>query len=108
MLASFIPAGGKTMNLAALISRFVLVAAALAVPTQASLAQAQQQKQQPPAREDNVWGGVAHQPTEPQVLQQEKAAGVSQSPQQQKATNQDVEQLYQNLINNTPSGRTTP
>jgi hypothetical protein len=107
------------MNLAILISRFVLVAVVLAALVQPGLVQAQQQQQrqqqqqllqqqqqQPLPREDNRWGGVAHQPTESEVLQQEKAAGISPSQQQQNSANQDVEQLYQSLINNKPGGAT--
>ncbi len=89
------------MSKAVSISRFVLIAAAVAAPAQLSLAQVQQQ--QPPPREDNIWGGLSHQPTEPEVLQQENAAGFALPSQQQKATDQNVEQLYQNLMEGTPS-----
>ena len=86
------------------ISRSVLIATVLATPAAISPTQAQQQ--QPLQREDNRWGGVAHQPTEGQVQQQEKAAGIAPSQQQQNSANVDVEQLYQSLINNTPPAGT--
>lgn len=59
---------------------------------------------QQPAREDNIWGGKAHQPTESEVLQQEKSAGVALAPQQQQQTNDEVESLYQNLMQGEPRG----
>jgi hypothetical protein len=92
------------MTLAISISRYVLIATVLAALARVGPTLAQQQ--QPSQREDNVWGGVAHQPTEGQVQQQEKAAGIAPSQQQQNSANVDVEQLYQNLINNRPPAGT--
>jgi hypothetical protein len=94
------------MSMAVSTWRFILIATALVAPAQVSPAQTQQQ-QQPPAREDNRWGGLSHQPTEAQVLEQEHAAGLARSPQQQKAVNQDVEQMYQSLMKGTGPGSTT-
>jgi hypothetical protein len=90
------------MGMAGSIGRFVLIGTGFVMPAQVSLAQTQQQQQ--PAREDNRWGGLSHQPTEAQVLQQEQAAGLARSPQQQKAANQDVEQMYQTLMKGTGPG----
>ncbi len=59
--------------------------------------------QQPP-REDNIWGGKAHQPTESEVVQQEKSAGIALRPQQQNRANDEVENLYQNLMQGEPGG----
>ncbi len=81
--------------------RCLLWAAALLATTGTLPAQAQQQ-QQPLPHLDNQWGGFSHQPTESQVQQQEKAAGVAPPSQQRKAADQDVEQLYQSLMKNTP------
>ena len=53
-------------------------------------------------REDNIWGGKAHQPTESEVVQQEKSAGIALPPQQQQRANDDVESLYQNLMQGEP------
>jgi len=60
-------------------------------------AQAQQQPR-PPAREGNIWGDVAHQPTRGEVQEQEKAVGIALPSQQQKTLNQDVDQLYRELV----------
>lgn len=57
---------------------------------------------QQPAREDNIWGGKAHQPTESEVLQQEKSAGIAPPPQQQHGANDEVESLYRNLMQGEP------
>jgi hypothetical protein len=48
--------------------------------------------QDAPTRNGNVWDGRAHQPTTG-VRQQERAAGVAPSEQQQRALDRDVEQL---------------
>ena len=56
------------------------------------------------AREDNIWGGKAHQPTESEVVQQEKSAGIAQPPQQQHRADDEVESLYQNLMQGEPRG----
>lgn len=53
---------------------------------------------QQPGREDNIWGGRDHQPTESDVNQQEKAAGIALPEQSQQRANDEVETLYQNLI----------
>jgi hypothetical protein len=86
------------MNMAMSLSRFGLIAVALVAPPQFSRAQAQQQ--QPPPREDNVWGGKAHQPSEAEVLQREKDSGIARAASNQ----QDVEQIYKNLINESQAG----
>ena len=86
------------MNMAMSLSRFGLIAVALVAPPRFSLAQAQQL--QPPPREDNIWGGKAHQPSEAEVLQREKDDGIARSA----ANQQDVEQIYQNLIDESQAG----
>jgi hypothetical protein len=53
--------------------------------------------QQP--REDNRWGGMAHQPTEADVQQQERASGIAPlSQQQQRAADQDLLKMDQKLL----------
>lgn len=63
--------------------------------------QAQQRQQQV---EDNQWGGFSHQPTEAEVQQRERAAGINSTSPQQKSLNQDVQTIYQNLMGGTPPG----
>jgi len=79
----------------------IICTAALAVMLGAlpGLAAAQQR-----AREDNIWGGKAHQPTESEVVQHEKSAGIALPPQQQHRTNDEVESLYQSLMQGEPRG----
>ena len=73
--------------------RIAALAAMLLVPPVLVSAQTQQ-----PAREDNIWGGKAHQPTESEVTQQEKAEGIAPPPQIQQRANGEVEKLYQSLM----------
>ena len=79
----------------------IICTAALAgvLGTLPGLAAAQQR-----AREDNIWGGKAHQPTESEVAQQEKSAGVALPTQEQEQSNDEVEKLYQNLMQGEPRG----
>jgi len=50
------------------------------------------------AREDNIWGGKAHQPTQSQVVQQERLHGLALTPQRERLENDEVESLYQRLL----------
>ena len=68
-----------------------------ALATMLLVAPAMAQTQQP-GREDNIWGGKAHQPTQSDVNQQEKAAGIAPPQQDQQQTTDEVESLYQSLI----------
>lgn len=53
---------------------------------------------QPSAREDNIWGGKAHQPTQSEVVQQERLHGLALTPQRERLENDEVESLYQSLL----------
>jgi hypothetical protein len=53
---------------------------------------------QPSAREDNIWGGKAHQPTQSEVVQQERLDGLALTPQRDRLENDEVESLYQSLL----------
>lgn len=57
---------------------------------------------QPLAREDNIWGGKAHQPTQSEVIQQERLAGLALPSQQERSENHEVESLYQSLLHRSP------
>jgi hypothetical protein len=50
------------------------------------------------AREDNIWGGKDHQPTQSDVLKQERLHGLASSAKQDRAEDEQVERLYQSLI----------
>ena len=52
-------------------------------------------------REDNIWGGYDHQPTESEVTRQEKSAGIAASRQEQQLANDEVERIYRRLIHET-------
>jgi hypothetical protein len=70
----------------------ILALALLAAPA-AALAQTQV-----PAREGNIWDWRDHQPTEAQIQQNEKAAGVAPTPSQKDSTSATVDQLYRQLL----------
>jgi hypothetical protein len=53
---------------------------------------------QPSAREDNIWGGKNHQPTQSKVFQQERWEGLALPPQGERLENDEVESLYQSLL----------
>jgi hypothetical protein len=53
---------------------------------------------QPLAREDNIWGGKAHQPTQSEVVRQERLEGLALPPQQERLANDEVETLYHSLL----------
>jgi hypothetical protein len=53
---------------------------------------------QPSAREDNIWGGKAHQPTQSEVVQQERLEGLALPAQQERLANDEVETLYHSLL----------
>ena len=55
-----------------------------------------------PAREANIWGWRDHQPTESQVRQNERAAGIAPTPSQGDADAAAVDQLYRQLLHHTP------
>ena len=79
------------------IIRLRMLAAAVLVPLfqvpAASLAQARL-----PDRQDNIWDWHDHQPTEAQVEQREKAAGVAPSPFQTDSESATLNQIYRRLL----------
>jgi hypothetical protein len=74
------------------ISTMVLSLALLAAPA-AAFAQSGV-----PAREGNVWAWRDHQPTEADVSQKEKAAGIAPTPSQRDSDSGAVDELYQQLM----------
>jgi hypothetical protein len=81
------------MNRITAIARTVALALMVGAPPVLAAAQAPQM-----SREDNIWGGKAHQPTESEVINQERLHGLAVSPRQELRANEDVENLYQSLI----------
>jgi hypothetical protein len=66
---------------------------------------------EPPAREGNIWGGIDHEPNPAAVHQDEKAAGLLSSPQEQQRLNDEVERTARKLLDDQPaslSNQTTP
>ena len=74
------------------IPAMVLTFALLAAPA-ATFAQSEV-----PPREDNVWDWRDHQPTEADVSQKEKAAGIAPAPSQRDSDSAAVDELYQHLM----------
>jgi hypothetical protein len=52
-------------------------------------------------REDNIWGGYDHQPTQSEVTRQERAAGIAVSRQDEQLANDEVERIYDRLMRKT-------
>jgi hypothetical protein len=52
-------------------------------------------------REDNIWGGYAHQPTQSEVTQHEQSAGTAASSQEQQLDNDEIESIYARLMRET-------
>jgi hypothetical protein len=77
------------------IPAIALAFALLAAPA-AALAQV-------PTREGNIWDWRDHQPTETQVQQNEKAAGIAQTPSQRETASDTVDQLYRQLLQRSRS-----
>jgi hypothetical protein len=75
------------------------VAAALLLPV---LAHAQQD--QPQARVGNVWNNASHQPTQSEVSQQEKAAGVALRRDQQRQTADELQELDRQVMQRALQG----
>lgn len=76
------------------------VAATLLLPV---LAHAQQD--QPQARVGNIWNNQAHQPTQDEVSQQEKAAGVAPRPGQQRQTADELQELDRQVMQRALQGK---
>lgn len=52
-------------------------------------------------REDNIWGGYDHQPTESEVTRQEKSADLAASRQERQLASDEVERIYRSLMHET-------
>lgn len=74
-----------------------LSAAALAVALLAAPAAAFA-RTQVPTRNGNVWDWRAHQPTQAQVEENEKGAGIALTPSQRESAQTTVNQLYRQLM----------
>lgn len=85
-----------------MMSRWIPLGLGIAMTAWSGMALAQTQST---LREDNVWGGRAHQPTESEVQQKEQAAGLPPAQQTQRASNGDVESIYRNLMRGPAPGR---
>jgi hypothetical protein len=70
----------------------VLAVALLAAPV-AAFAQTQT-----PTRIDNIWNWHDHQPTEAQVLREEKAAGIAPTASQEASDAATLSQIYRQLL----------
>jgi hypothetical protein len=55
-----------------------------------------------PTREGNIWNGLDHEPVPSQVHRDEEAAGIASSGAQQQKADEEVEELYRQLMRNEP------
>ncbi len=74
------------------ISAMALAVALLAAPA-ATFAQTPA-----PSRDANVWDWRAHQPTQAEVVQKERAAGGAATPSQRDSAADTVDQLYRQIL----------
>jgi|HubBroStandDraft_1064217.scaffolds.fasta_scaffold124268_1 hypothetical protein len=51
-----------------------------------------------PSRDANVWGWHDHQPTQAEVVQREKAAGIAATPSQRDSAGATVDELYRQIL----------
>jgi hypothetical protein len=77
----------------------VLIRVASTVLTVALLAAPAAAFAQVPTREGNIWNWRDHQPTEAQVQQNEKAAGVAPTPSEDAAEAATLDRIYRQLQN---------
>jgi hypothetical protein len=56
-----------------------------------------------PSRDANVWGWHDHQPTQAEVVQRERAAGVAASPSQRDSAGATVDELYRQTLERSHS-----
>jgi hypothetical protein len=91
---------GATVLTVALLVAPVAVFAEATTPAQAPApSQAKTlAKTEAPAREGNIWDWRAHQPTEGQVEQQEKAAGVAPTPSEKATEAATLDDIYRQLV----------
>lgn len=90
---SELPPGGNIMR------RFLFLAVGLGLATSCGAACGHTQTLH---REDNIWGGYDHQPTQSEVTQQERSAGIAASRQEQQSADDDVEHIYRGLMGQPP------
>ena len=51
-----------------------------------------------PSRDANVWGWHDHQPTQAEVVQRERAAGIAATPSQRDSTGATLDELYRQTL----------
>jgi hypothetical protein len=56
-----------------------------------------------PSRDANVWDWRDHQPTQAEVAQKEKAAGIAAPPSQRDSSDATLEQLYRQILERSHS-----
>jgi hypothetical protein len=55
-----------------------------------------------PTREGNIWNGKDHEPVPSRVHREEEAAGIAPSGAQQQKADDDIEEIYRQLMRNEP------
>jgi hypothetical protein len=89
--------GAIMQQLSSQVSALALAVALLAAPV-ATFGQTPA-----PSRDANVWDWRDHQPTQAEVVQKEKAAGIAASPSQRDSSAATVDQLYRQLLDRSHS-----
>ena len=89
--------GSEPAVTAALLALWTLMFFAVSCHTLASAEQGG-----PPVRIDNIYGGLDHQPTQSEVQDRERAAGLGLSTAQQQRNAVTVDKLYEQLLGRSP------
>jgi hypothetical protein len=95
---SILPFGSEPAAKVALLALWMLMFFAVSCLTLASAEQGE-----PPARIGNIYGGLDHQPTQSEVQDRERAAGVGANTVQQQRNAATVDQLYEQLLGRLPA-----
>jgi hypothetical protein len=99
---SILPYGSEPGTTVALLALWTLMFFAVSCGTLASA-----EPGGPPVRIDNVYGGLDHQPTQSEVQDRERAAGVGANTAQQQRNAATVDQLYEQLLSRPPGDPAT-
>ena len=79
------------------------LAAVVVLPAIVATAQEPQPQTQPPARIGNRWDGLSHQPTQRDVGAAEQELGIAPRDQRERAINNDLDQIMQQLLSKEPN-----
>jgi hypothetical protein len=95
---SILPLGSRPAAMVALFALWMLMFFVVSCRTLASA-----ESGGPPERIGNIYGGLDHQPTQSEVQDRERAAGVGANTAQQQRNAATVDKLYEQLLGRLPA-----